>query len=155
MQTVSGVESTVEEVVGFTKTFGEALGKFSIAIPAELEADVEVPVISGLPQRQGDIGIFPRAPMSEGERQAAFVVPEKGHDVVKSQTGNSHFLHSDGEILYLEKSAGTLEGILEVPAGTVAYLIHTDEHGANGIGEGCYEIRGKQEQQDELRRVAD
>jgi hypothetical protein len=36
-------------------------------------------------------------------------------------------------------------GWLEVPTGQSAQLIHTDEHGANGIGPGTYEIRRKRE----------
>jgi hypothetical protein len=45
--------------------------------------------------------------------------------------------------------------VLDVPEGAVAYLIHTDEHGANGIGPGTYRLTGKREQADEIRRVAD
>lgn len=138
------------------KTFAEALGVFDIAIPEGLEADAAVPVISGKPQRQGDVGIFPREALTAGERQSAKAIPREGYDIIRSQTGNSHFLHSDSDqVLYLEKNVGVLMGVLHVPEDTVVYLIHTDEHGANGIGPGTYRVHGKQEQQDELRKVAD
>jgi hypothetical protein len=45
--------------------------------------------------------------------------------------------------------------VLDVAKGATAYLIHTDEHGANGIGPGTYRLTGKREQADEIRRVAD
>lgn len=46
-------------------------------------------------------------------------------------------------------------GTLHVPDGAVAWLIHTDEHGVNGIGPGTYRLHGKIEQAEEIRRVAD
>lgn len=32
---------------------------------------------------------------------------------------------------------------------------HTDEHGANAMGPGTYVVRGKREEADAIRRVAD
>ena len=39
--------------------------------------------------------------------------------------------------------------------GSVAHLIHTDEHGCNAVGPGVYVLHGKREQAEEIRRVAD
>ena len=137
-------------------TFAELLGHHNITIPDDTLAELEVPVLAG-PQRQGDVGIFPRQYLTEGERQLAQPVPPEGIQVVVGEaTGNTHLLHADGAVLWLPKTTdGVLLGILHIDTGSTAYLIHTDEHGANGIAAGTYEIRSKREQADEIRRVAD
>ena len=40
------------------------------------------------------------------------------------------------------------------PDGSDVETVHTDEHGANGIGPGLYALTGKREQANEIRRVA-
>jgi hypothetical protein len=50
---------------------------------------------------------------------------------------------------------GVLLGHLTVGEGATAYLIHTDEHGANAIAPGSYRLHGKREQAEIIRRVAD
>lgn len=45
--------------------------------------------------------------------------------------------------------------LFAVPEGQTAQLIHTDEHGAAGIGPGLYAIHEKREQADQERRVSD
>lgn len=138
-----------------TATFRDVLTRHNITIPDETIAEITVPVLSG-PQRQGDIGIFPREPLTVAERSQAVTVPPEGIAVVRGEaTGNTHMLSADGVVLWLEKDAGLLVGIVEVPEGSTGYLIHTDEHGANGVAPGCYRIHGKREQADEIRRVAD
>lgn len=135
-------------------TFAELLGAYDITIPDETLAELEVPVLSG-PQRQGDVGIFPCEPLTAGERELAQPVPPKGVQVVVGEaTGNTHLLH--GDVLWLPKNTGgVLLGIVEVPEGATGYLIHTDEHGANGLAPGTYRVHGKREQADEIRRVQD
>lgn len=136
-------------------TFTELLTRHRITVPDDAIADLTVPVLDG-PQRQGDVGIFPREPMTAGERQLATDVPPKGVQVVVGEaTGNTHLLHPDGKVRWLPKNTGTLIGVVEVDTGAVAYLIHTDEHGANGLAPGCYRLHGKREQADEIRRVQD
>ena len=83
-------------------------------------------------------------------------VPVEGVRVVRGEaTGNAHILHADGPAMWAPSSDGLRLGVLHVPAGSVAWLIHTDEHGANGIAAGTYVVTGKREQADEIRRVAD
>jgi hypothetical protein len=50
---------------------------------------------------------------------------------------------------------GLVVGVITVPPGQSAMLIHTDEHGANGIGPGRYEIRRKREQHHDITYAAD
>ena len=138
-----------------TATFRDVLGRHDITVPDETIAEITVPVLSG-PQRQGDIGIFPREPLTAAEREQAVPCPREGIAVVSGEaTGNTHMLSADGDVLWLEKSAGLLLGVIEVAPSATGYLIHTDEHGANGLAPGCYRVHGKREQADEIRRVAD
>ena len=137
-----------------TVTYAEALGKHNIALPDELIADVEVPVISGA-QAQGDVGIFPVAPGTAMRTMEP--VPAAGVIVVKGE--NTHILDAyAGTVLWArapERQGGVTLGYLFVGDGGVATLTHTDEHTTNGIGAGTYRVTGKREQADEIRRVAD
>lgn len=159
-------------------TFAEVLGAHGITIPDETLAELEVPVLTG-PQRQGDVAVFPRGrngevavldergqpvvigPLTAGEVKLAKLVPSEGIAVVRGEaTGNTHLLHAAGTCRWLEKGTAlggdsVLLGVLEVGDGAECFLIHTDEHGANGIGPGTYRLHGKREQADEIRRVHD
>lgn len=140
-----------------TATFRDVLTRHNITVPDQTIAEITVPVLSG-PQRQGDIGIFPREPLTVAERSQAVTVPPEGIAVVRGEaTGNTHMLSADGVVLWLPKETSDrlLLGIVEVSEGATGYLIHTDEHGANGLAPGTYRIHGKREQADEIRRVAD
>jgi hypothetical protein len=143
-----------------THTFESILTVYNVTIPDSLIADAEVPVLCG-PQRQGDVGIFPRGPLGAAERNTAQPVPTNGVAVVRGEAatgGNTHWLHAEGPCTWTPAAARAGEvrlGVLDVPEGAVAYLIHTDEHGANGIGPGTYRLTGKREQADDIRRVAD
>lgn len=144
-------------------TYGEALALASVPIPEHLEADAEVPVLAG-PQAQGDLMIVPLqmaygpgAPVPDWPQGR--IVPMSGVQVVHGEaTGNTHWLHagfnSPGVSFYRPEDELVI-GVVTVPAGQSAMLVHTDEHGANGIGPGTYEIRQKREQADEVRAVAD
>lgn len=136
-------------------TFGSILDRHGIVVPDETIAELAVPVLAG-PQRQGDVLIVPRGPLTDAERSQCQPVPSEGVAVVVGEaTGNTHLLHGEGPVLFGRRAAGLVLGVVEVPEGSTGYLIHTDEHGANGIAPGCYELRGKREQADEIRRVAD
>ena len=50
-----------------TATFRDVLGRHNITVPDQTIAEITVPVLSG-PQRQGDIAIFPREPLTPAER---------------------------------------------------------------------------------------
>lgn len=138
-----------------TKTLTQILVRHDIAVADDLLADVEVPVLTDL-QRQGDVLIVPRGVLTKGERSRAQPVPREGIAVVVGEaTGNTHMLDGDGPVLFERRNAGLVLGVVEVPEGSVAYLIHTDEHGANAMGPGTYELHGKREMAEEIRRVAD
>ncbi len=112
--------------------------------------ELEIPVLTGA-QRQGDVLIVPCEPREGG------VPLGKGVEVVRSEAGsNTHCLHGDGEWLPAPDAAtGLVQGYLTVPDGGEAYLIHSEEHGAMGIGPGTYELRRQREFAGEWRRVAD
>ncbi|MGQ0823465.1 MAG: hypothetical protein ACT4OX_00295 [Actinomycetota bacterium] len=139
------------------KTFAEVLGKHAVTVPAPLLSQAEVPVIAGLPQRQGDLLVVPRAPLSAAERAVATLVPADGVQVVRGEaTGNTHWLDAyNGPIWWFVKPNGVALGVVDVPEGSIAMLTHTDEHGANGVGPGTYVLHGKREHADVTRRVAD
>jgi hypothetical protein len=139
-----------------TLTYADTLGKHNIALPDDLIAGVEVPVITGA-QCQGDVGIWPRPAVGKAELTQMTKVPAAGVDVVKGT--NTHILDAyHGDVFWQPHTTfrGDLTvGVLHVPDGSVAVLTHTDEHTSNGIGPGTYELTGKREQAEEIRRVAD
>lgn len=141
-----------------TMTFADVLGAHDITIPDETIAELEVPVLSG-PQRQGDVGVFPGARFPAHAFTDDRLVPACGVPVVVGEaTGNTHLLHAVGPVFWLpagDQFDGVALGMLHVPDGSTAYLIHTDEHGANGIGPGSYRVHGKREMRDVIARVAD
>ena len=121
-----------------------------------LHAQVDVPVLSGA-QCQGDLIALPRPLVAP----AATPVPRGGVEVVPGGTGaNSHTLLSCGgpACCYDVRDpgpSGLVLGVLTVPVGATAYLVHSEEHGANAFGPGTYEIRRQREQLDVVRRVCD
>jgi hypothetical protein len=132
-------------------TYGSALDLVGVAVPQHLAADAEVPVLTG-PQAQGDLLIMPDAgPTGPGWS----TVPVSGVPLVHGEaTSNTHWLHRDFAspgVLWLRPSAERLReddllvAWLRVPDGQAALLIHTDEHGANGIGPGEYVIKRKRQ----------
>lgn len=135
-----------------------------VAVNTEgLEAEVEVPVLTG-PQYQGDLAVIPVAMAYEpGEAIPAWpqgkLIGDEGIQVVHGEaTGNTHWLHAGFNspgVAWHRADAGLVVGVVTVPEGQTAMLVHTDEHGANGIGAGTYEIRRKREQLDEIAYVAD
>lgn len=144
-------------------TYGEALALAKVSLPEHLEAEAQVPVLSG-PQAQGDLMIVPVAmayddPTAVPERPAGQLIGLDGVQVVHGEaTGNTHWLHAgfaSPGVAWHRADDGLVVGVVTVPAGQTAMLVHTDEHGANGIGPGAYEIRRKREQLDEIAYVAD
>lgn len=138
------------------KTLTQILERHDIAVADELLAELVVPVISDRPQRQGDVAIIPRGPLSAAERADCELVPRAGIAVVRGEaTGNTHMLDAEGDVWFARREGGVQLGVVEVAEGATAYLIHTDEHGANAFGPGSYTLHGKREQAEEIRRVAD
>lgn len=141
-------------------TYADVLTPLGVDIPEGLVADAEIPVLTG-PQRQGDVGIWPRPRLGVAERQDALPVPAEGIAVVRGESAtaaNSHILQADGPVTWAAADArdgSVLLGVVDVPEGATAFLTHTDEHGSNAMGPGTYRLTGKREQADEVRRVAD
>lgn len=145
-----------------TMTYGEALALSGISLPEHLEAEAEVPVLAS-PQAQGDLMIVPLELAYEAGRAPRWpqgdVIPPEGFQVVHGEaTGNTHWLHAGFNspgVTWHRADQGLVVGVVTVPAAQTAMLVHTDEHGANGIAPGRYEIRQKREQADEVRYVED
>lgn len=115
--------------------------------------DMEIPIVSGN-QRQGDVLILKVTTPHAGSPLG------KGVTVVRAETNtaNTHTLVGDGTWepnARANREDELVQGWLTVPAGGEAFLIHTEEHNALGIGEGTYEIRRQREFAGEWRRVAD
>lgn len=135
------------------KTMEEVLTPHGVEIPAHLEAQAEVPIVTGA-QRQGDVIVLP---MRKGKVAGAEAVPAEGIAVVRGENGgNTHLLVADGDVSFApaETSEPQTLGTLVVSDEGTAFLIHP-EHGANAIGTGQYTIRRQREQADEIRTVAD
>lgn len=141
-------------------TFTQILATHDIDCPDQALADIEVPIFNGN-QRQGDVGIWRRVGVGQAELGTFSPVPTDGLAIVRGETtgGNAHILQPANGVTYWQANNPTagdiLIGLLHVPEGATCYLIHTDEHGANGIAPGTYRITGKREMAEEVRRVAD
>lgn len=105
-------------------------------------------------QRQGDVLILRVTTEHAGKPLG------KGVVVVRAETNqaNTHTLVGDGlwePNARANREDELVQGWLTVPDGGEAFLIHTEEHSALGIGAGTYEIRRQREFAGEWRRVAD
>lgn len=137
------------------RTYADVLDRPGYRVPPHLEPEDPVPV-RGDYQAQGDVNIFPAALVANRGEGAAAAIPPEGVQVVRGEAArNTHLLVGDGtwapgghhELVY---------GTLTVPEGGTAFLLHTGEHGANGIAPGIYTLRGQREWADQTtRRVAD
>jgi hypothetical protein len=134
-------------------TYTSALSLIGVAVPPHLQADADVPILCA-PQAQGDLLIFPVTPPPDLRWEE---LQGSGVQVIHGEaTGNTHWLHpgfdSPGVCWSpvdpdhrLGRAKGLTLGYVRVPDGQSALLIHTDEHGANGIGPGSYAIHGKRQ----------
>ncbi|MBT0773046.1 hypothetical protein KIH74_29150 [Kineosporia sp. J2-2] len=128
-------------------TYGSALALIGVTVPDHLPAEAGVPVLQA-PQAQGDLLILPAA-APEGTSWCH--LPDSGEQVVHGEaTGNTHWLHRGFDSPGVRWARATddeplVVGYVEVPEGQSALLVHTDEHGANGIGPGTYAIHRKRE----------
>ena len=124
----------------------------SVAFP-----EVDIPVLTGA-QRQGDVLVLPsrlpRALSGFGRRQRL----SAGVVVVGSEaSSHTHTLYGDGtaqRLLATEPPRGATVAWLVVPEGGEAFLMHSDEHGALGIGPGTYEVRRQMEYRDPEQQTA-
>ena len=138
-------------------TYATALALADVTIPDHLTADAEVPILTG-PQAQGDLLVLPTKVPGNVTLEA---VPAAGVQVVASEaTGHTHWLHQGFDSTRVQwarvgRGDDIVIGYIVVPQGETAMLVHTDEHGANGVGPGSYAVHGKREQAEIERRVAD
>lgn len=139
-------------------TYRSSLALAGVTVPDHLTADAEVPVLVGV-QAQGDLLVFPAAAAILPTNLDWKPVTPTGVQVVHGEaTGNTHWLHAGFDspgVLWARVDEGVRIGYVTVPDEQTAFLVHTDEHGSNGVGPGVYAINGKREQADEIRRVAD
>ena len=128
------------------------LDRFGVSALALEFPEAEVPILTG-GQRQGDVLLLPVTTKHAGEPIG------KGVTVVAAETNsaNTHSLHGDGtwEPNASRSVTDLVEGWLTVPEGGEAFLIHTEEHGALGVGPGTYEVRRQREFAGEWAYVAD
>ncbi len=114
--------------------------------------DLVIPVLSES-QRQGDVLVLK---IDDGQPGMPL---GRGVEVVRSEVGaNTHTLHGEGTWRPNPAASDTsvlTQGWLNVPEGGEAWLIHSEEHSAIGIGPGTYEIRRQREYAGEWRQVAD
>lgn len=132
-------------------TYKDIMGE--IEIPPHLEADAEVPVLTGL-QRQGDVYVIPQP---RGKIDGLQPIPPEGIVVVRGEAGgNTHRLMADGPCFWASSRDRFIQGSLVVEEGGTAYLIH-EEHGAQGIGHriGSYFLRRQRQQEEEITIAAD
>ncbi|QXJ20801.1 hypothetical protein AGRA3207_001576 [Actinomadura graeca] len=132
-------------------TYASALNLIGVTVPGHLVADAEVPILTG-PQAQGDLLVLPTTPPSSDDWQ---IVSATGVQVIHGEaTGNTHWLHPGFDspgVSWLPMTGrrhsedDLAVGYLRVPHGQAALLIHTDEHGANGIGAGDYVLNRKRQ----------
>lgn len=141
-----------------TITLGNILDQAGIGTLGVLDTQIDVPILTGLAQAQGDLIVLPRP----NKAAATTPIPTAGVMVVRAESsgGNTHSLHSwDGPGCFYDErtrsDAQLVLGVLTVPDGATAYMVHTEEHGANAFGPGTYEIRRQREQADIIRVVAD
>ena len=134
-------------------TYDDVLSAHGVTIPAHLEAQAAIPVLTGL-QVQGDVAIIPTRP----SMKTGTPVPAAGVPVVRGESGgNTHLLVAEGPVSWapVVDNPTVLDlGVVTVPAGATAFMLHP-EHGCNAMGPGNYILRRQREQADELRVVAD
>lgn len=138
-------------------TNGEILSRHKIGTEGIEHLDLEVRIIAGKPQAQGDLLIVP----VDGTADVGELVPDKGITVVRGETegGNAHILHAlDGECFWqpaTDANTDLVQGRLTVPEGSSATLVHTQEHNVIGVGPGSYDLKRQREFAGEWRRVSD
>lgn len=135
-------------------TLGKLAEATGFEILEHLEAEAEVPVLSGL-QAQGDLFIVP-VPVGKVARSRGTEVPAEGIAVIEAMNGGHEhrlFAGKPGTAFWDAAAPGEqVIGVLECVAP--AYVLHP-EHGGAGIAPGRYELRRQREQADEQRLVAD
>jgi hypothetical protein len=137
-----------------TTTLGELTARHGFEVLEHLEAQVEVPVHSGL-QAQGDLLIVQVLQHRRPGTSVRTEVPAAGIAVIEAVgSGHEHrlFAGAPGTAWFTPAAGGQDIGVLECTEP--AYLLHP-EHGATGVAPGAYMLRRQREQADEERLIAD
>jgi hypothetical protein len=123
-----------------------------VTVLDHLDRDAAIPTVTRA-ACQGDVSI-----LRVTTAPATTPVPGDGATVVRGENGgHTHSLHADGPACWdaATPSASSLTlGVLTVPDGSVAYLLHP-EHGGMAIQPGTYRIGRQREMADEIRMIAD
>lgn len=138
-----------------TTAYAAIANETGTTVPPHLQAQAEIPIVpAGKIGRQGDVYI---GPTTITDRQGHPIPIDGGHKVVQGDADrNSHILIGDGTFTPGVIKDRVLDyGLLEVPEGGTAYIVHTSEHGAIGFGEGTYRVWGQKSFEQEIRRAAD
>lgn len=150
----------MERVMMTRVTIADAIKMTGTDVLDHLDRQLDIPVVAGRPQCQGDVAVIPIWMTGNQVASATQPVPMSGIAVVRSESGgNTHSLHTETGAVVCFDSRGAhvvnlALGVLTVGEGSVALLAHP-EHGFNRIGPGTYELRRQREQADEIRMVAD
>ena len=139
-----------------TITHQQVADRTGTEIPAHLAAQAAVPLAPN-GWRQGDVMVAPHAagPVGNG-----VPLTGKGHKVVAGEADrNSHILNGDGTFHPGRYRTDLDYGLLVVPAGGLAVLTHTSEHGSVGFPGGAsgrsYRVWAQASHEDEIRRAVD
>lgn len=143
-----------------TRTLGQAITRYGIEVDAQLDRQAVFPCTSGM-QVHGHIVVVPWSepaapPGSRRSRRRSkysgpTAVPTDGIAIEEGMTYGPYRLMADGPVSAdFPLSFGMIDtlylvGILTVPAGSTAFLVHP-EHGYTGIAAGVYHLRRPREQ---------
>ncbi len=107
-----------------------------------LTMDDPLPVAIGQPVAQGDVICLYRPDEKVTGEFAS--VPSRG--VVLVAGLHDHVLYADGGVTWAPHRTDELDvAVVDVAEGATAWLLHTDEHGGQGLGVGRWVIRRQQE----------
>lgn len=135
-----------------TVTYAEVADRTGTTIPDHLLAQAEVPVARN-GWRQGDVMVRREAITPKGK---PITLDGAGHKVVAGEADrNSHVLNGDGHFYPGAYKDEFDYGVLVVPAGGLAVLTHTDEHGSIAFPEGTWRVWAQVSHEQELRKAAD
>lgn len=134
-------------------TYGDVVVQTGVALPGHLSPADDVKVVKTF-AAQGDVYLR-REPITPREAEG---VPATHIKVVEGDAArNAHILHGEGSRWYpgVYKDQLTDYGVLVVPEGRYAYLVHTAEHGPLALGAGTWRLWAQVSYESELRRVLD
>lgn len=122
-------------------TYAGLLSTHGVELPAHLEAQAKIPLLTGA-QRQGDLIVLPTSSVQPPPAADPHRIPPDGVPVVRGEaTANTHLLVGDGTWAPCE----AVPDLGVVAVATEAYLLHP-EHGAQGLAAGSYLLRRQREQ---------